>query len=158
MAVLVGSMKFPIGPGSTVTLHLSLALEDGLIAESTFEGEPHTFTMGDGTLLPGLELALHGLRTGDTQRLLLHPTQAYGLRDPAKRHHLPRTAFPDDINLEPGLVIGFTDAGGEEVPGTVLAVGDAAVEVDFNHPLAGHAVTFEVQIIKVIPADDDAKG
>jgi FKBP-type peptidyl-prolyl cis-trans isomerase SlpA len=149
------AVKHSIGAGSTVTLHFSLALEDGLVAESTFDGEPHCFTMGDGSLLPGLELALHGLRPGDTQRLVLHPEQAYGPRDPARIHVMPRTAFADDINLEPGLIIAFTDTGGEELPGIVLSVTDSAVEVDFNHPLAGHAVTFKVKIIDAIPGDND---
>jgi FKBP-type peptidyl-prolyl cis-trans isomerase SlpA len=152
---LTSGVKYPIGAGSTVTLHLSLALEDGRIAESSFGGEPHTFTLGDGSLLPGLELALYGLRPGDTQRLVLHPAQAFGVRDPAKRHHMPRSVFADDISLEPGLIIGFTDTGGEELPGTVLSVTDTAVEVDFNHPLAGHAVTFDVEIIDVLPGDSD---
>jgi FKBP-type peptidyl-prolyl cis-trans isomerase SlpA len=150
--VLIRAVKYPIGAGSTVTLHLSLALEDGRIAESTFGDAPHTFTLGDGSLLPGLELALYGLRPGDTQSLVLHPDQAYGARDPARIHPMPRTAFADDISLEPGLIIGFTDTGGEEISGTVLSVTDTAVEVDFNHPLAGHAVTFEVEIIDVVPA------
>lgn len=151
-------VKYPIEAGSTVTLHLTLALEDGRVAESTREGEPHTFTLGDGSLLPGLELALYGLRPGDTQRLLLHPEQAFGLRDPAKLHHLPRALFADDLGLEPGTVIGFTDSGGEEIPGTVLSVTETAVEVDFNHPLAGHAVTFDVEIIDVIPGTGDDAG
>ncbi len=112
-------VKYPIGAGSTVTLHFSLTLEDGTVADSTFDGEPHTFILGDGSLLRGLELALYGLRPGDTQRLLLHPEQTFGMRDPAKIHHLPRAEFADDITLEPGIIIGFTDAGGEEIPGTV---------------------------------------
>jgi len=152
---LIEGVKYPIGAGSTVTLHLLLALEDGRVAESSFDGEPHTFTMGDGTLLPGLEMALYGLRPGDTQQLVLHPAQAFGLRDPARIHVMPRTSFTDDISLEPGLIIGFTDTAGVEMPGTVLSVTDAAVEVDFNHPLAGHAITFDVEIIDVIPADSN---
>jgi FKBP-type peptidyl-prolyl cis-trans isomerase SlpA len=150
---LTRGVKYPIGAGSTVTLHLALVLEDGRVAESTFDAEPHTFTLGDGSLLPGLELALYGLRPGDAQRLVLHPEQAFGVRDPAKLHHLPRAVFADDISLEPGIIIGFTDTGGEEIPGTVLSVNDAAVDVDFNHPLAGHAITFDVEIIDVVPAD-----
>jgi FKBP-type peptidyl-prolyl cis-trans isomerase SlpA len=150
---LIAGVKYSIGAGSTVTLHLSLALEDGMVAESTFEGEPHTFTVGDGSLLPGLELALYGLRPGDTQHLVLHPAQAFGLRDPARIHVMPRTSFAGDISLEPGLIVGFTDTGGAELPGTVLSVSDMAVEVDFNHPLAGHAITLDVEIIDVIPAD-----
>jgi FKBP-type peptidyl-prolyl cis-trans isomerase SlpA len=151
-------VKYPIGAGSTVTLHFSLTLEDGTVADSTLGGEPHTFTLGDGSLLRGLELALYGLRAGATQRLLLHPEQAFGMRDPAKIHHLPRAEFADDIALEPGIIIGFTDPGGAEIPGTVLSATDAAVEVDFNHPLAGHAVTFDVEIIDVVPVGiDDAE-
>ena len=152
---MIRAVKYSIGAGSTVTLHLSLALEDGQVAESSFDGEPHTFTMGDGSLLPGLEMALYGLRPGDAQRLVLHPAQAFGARDTARIHTLSRTAFTDDISLEPGLIIGFTDTGGAELPGTVLSVTDAAVEVDFNHPLAGHAITFDVEIIDVIPGSGD---
>jgi FKBP-type peptidyl-prolyl cis-trans isomerase SlpA len=148
-------MKYPISPGSTVTLHLSLTLEDGTLAESTFGDVPLTFTMGDGTLVTGLELALYGLVPGDTQRLVLRPEQAFGPRDPDKIHRLSRSAFPDDMVLEPGLIIGFDAPGGEELPGAVLAVEDDSVEVDFNHPMAGHAVTFEVEIIDVIPAADE---
>ena len=152
---MIEGVKYSIGAGSTVTLHLSLALEDGSIAESTFDGEPHTFTLGDGSLLPGLELALYGLRPGDTQRLVLHPAQAFGARDPAKLHHMPRSVFADDLSLDPGNIIGFTDPGGVEISGTVLSVTDTAVEVDFNHPLAGHAITFEVEIIDVVPTHSD---
>ena len=154
---LTRRVKYPIGAGSTVTLHFSLTLEDGTVADSTLGGEPHTFTLGDGSLLRGLELALYGLRAGATQRLLLHPEQTFGMRDPANIHHLPRVEFADDITLEPGIIIGFTNPGGEEIPGTVLSATEAAVEVDFNHPLAGHAVTFCVEFIDVLPGDiDDA--
>jgi hypothetical protein len=101
--------KHSIGVGSTVTLHLSLALEDGTVAEETFGGEPHTFRMGDGSLVHGLELGLYGLKPGDTQRLKLYPEQAWGLRDPEKIHRLPRERFATDMQLEPGLIIGFGD-------------------------------------------------
>jgi FKBP-type peptidyl-prolyl cis-trans isomerase SlpA len=104
---------------------------------------------------PASSWRFYGLRPGDAQRLVLHPEQAFGVRDPAKIHHLPRAVFADDLSLDPGIIIGFTGTGGEEIPGTVLSVTDAAVEVDFNHPLAGHAVTFDVEIIDVIPADSN---
>jgi FKBP-type peptidyl-prolyl cis-trans isomerase SlpA len=146
-------MKHQIGIASTVTLHLSLTLEDGTVAESTFGEAPLTFTMGDGTLVHGLELALYGLRPGDTQRLELYPEQAFGLRDPEKIHRLPRAQFSPDMMLEPGLIIGFTTAEGEEIPGSVQSVTDDEVEVDFNHPMAGHTVVFEVEILDVVPAE-----
>ena len=148
-------IKHPIGVGSTVTLHLSLTLEDGTVAEETFSGEPHTFRMGDGSLVHGLELGLYGLKPGDTQRLKLDPVQAYGLRDPQKVQRLPRERFSGDIQPEPGLIIGFETPDGAEMPGAVLSVSDTSVEVDFNHPLAGHAITFDVEIIDVVPGEQE---
>jgi len=144
-------VNFPISPESTVTLHLSLGLEDGTIAESTFADEPLTFTMGDGTLVEGLELGLYGLKAGDTQRLVLEPEQAFGLHDPARLHQLSRAEFSTELELEPGVIIGFDTPSGEELPGTIVALTDEMVEVDFNHPLAGRVVVFEVEIIAVVP-------
>ena len=144
-------MKYPISPEFTVTLHLSLALEDGTVMESTFEDEPLTFTMGDGTLVEGLELGLYGLKAGDKQRLVLDPEQAFGLHDAARRHTMARSAFPDDQVLEPGLIMGFDTPAGEELSGTILSVDGDSVAVDFNHPLAGRVVVFEVEILEVVP-------
>lgn len=146
-------MNIPIGMDSSVIMHLSLTLEDGTVAESTFGEEPLSFTMGDGTLVRGLELGLYGLRPGDTQRLELYPEQAFGLRNPDKIHSMPRADFDDEMVLEPGVIIGFETPDGEEIPGSVLSVSDESVEVDFNHPLAGHTVIFDVEIIDVIPAE-----
>lgn len=145
-------MNEPISPGSRVTLHLALTLADGTVAESTFGDEPFSFTMGDGSLLRGLEIALYGLYPGAVQRLELTPQQSYGLHDPARIHTLPRSTFGADLELAPGQIIGFETEQGEELAGAVLAVNDTSVEVDFNHPLAGHTLVFDVEIIDVIAA------
>lgn len=146
-------MDVPVGIGSTVTLHFALTLEDGTVAESTFGAEPHTFTMGDGSLVHGLELALYGLRPGAVQRLVLQPEQAYGPRDPQRIRRLPRARFAGGMTPEPGQIIGFETPQGDELPGSVLAVTEEAVEVDFNHPLAGHRLVFEVEILDVVPPE-----
>ena len=147
-------MNYPISPESTVTLHLSLALEDGTVAESTFDDEPLTFTMGDGTLVEGLELGLYGLKAGATQRLVLQPQQAFGLHDPDKLHQLARADFSPQLQLEPGVIIGFDTPSGEELSGTIISLTDETVTVDFNHPLAGRVVVFEVEIVSVVPAQE----
>ena len=147
-------MNYPISPGSTVTLHLSLALEDGTVAESTFDDEPLTFTMGDGTLVEGLELGLYGLKAGATQRPVLQPQQAFGLHDPDKLHQLARADFSPQLQLEPGVIIGFDTPSGEELSGTIISLTDETVIVDFNHPLAGRVVVFEVEIVSVVPAQE----
>ena len=138
-----------IAPGSRITLHLSLSLADGTEVLSTFDDDPETLTLGDGTLVQGLELALYGLRAGDEQTLTLSPEQAFGLRDPANVHPMARADFPPEVTPEPGAVIGFTTPSGEEVGGTVLELDDQQAVVDFNHPLAGHEVIFRVHILSV---------
>ena len=146
-------MKVPIGIASTVTLHLSLTLEDGTVAETTFGDEPLEFTMGDETLVHGLELALYGLMPGDVQRLELYPEQAFGVRDPDNIHAVPRADFDPGIALKPGVIVGFETDAGDELAGAILSLDEESVEVDFNHPLAGHTIVFDVEIIDVVPAD-----
>ena len=135
-------------------MHFSLALENGTQAISTFDEEPLEFSMGDGTLQPGLELGLFGLRPGDEQTLTLTPDQAYGWHDEQMIHHMSLSDFDGKIKPEPGQLVAFSTAEGDEAPGIVLSVEDDQVEVDFNHPLAGHNVVYRVEILAV----EDAAG
>lgn len=83
-------------------MHFALALEGGTQAISTFDDEPLEFQMGDGTLQPGLELGLFGLRAGDSQTLTLTPDQAYGWHDDKMIHQVPLSDFAGKIEPEPG--------------------------------------------------------
>jgi len=148
-------IKFPVTERATVTLHLSLTLEDGTVAESTFDDEPLVFTMGEGVLDHGLELALYGLVRGDKQRLTLDPGQAFGQYDPDRVHTLARDAFAADMALAPGVIIGFDTEAGEELAGAILEVDEKTVKVDFNHPLAGRTIIYDVEILDVIPAETE---
>lgn len=130
-------------------MHFSLQLADGMPVESSFDTEPVTFVLGDGTLDHGLELALYGLRPNARQTLTLMPGQAFGRRDESAVHMLPKTSFPDDMTLQPGQIIAFTGADNEPLAGAVLEVGPEQVKMDFNHPLAGREIIFEVQILAV---------
>ena len=135
--------------GSHVTMHFSLALADGMLVESSFNDQPVSFVLGDGSIDKGLELALIGLVAGARQRLTLMPGQAYGERDESAIQSVPKSRFPEDMDLEPGQIIGFTGENGEEVAGAIIAIEDQQVTVDFNHPLAGREIDFEVQILAV---------
>ena len=135
--------------GSAVTMHFSLALADGMLVESSFNDQPVSFVLGDGSLDKGLELALIGLRAGDRQKLTLMPGQAFGERDESAIQSVPISRFPEDMDLEPGQIIGFTGENGEEVAGAIVAIEDQEVTVDFNHPLAGREISFDVQILNV---------
>ncbi len=140
-----------IGPGSEVLMHFSLSLADGTVADSTREGEPLRFVMGDGTLIEGLELVLYGLKKGDRQCLSIEPRDAFGFPDEDNIHTMPRSEFPADMQLEVGMIIGFSTPSGEEVPGAIQEIKDDEIVVDFNHPLAGHEVIFDVEILEVKP-------
>jgi FKBP-type peptidyl-prolyl cis-trans isomerase SlpA len=152
-------MNSVIVPGSTVRMHFSLQLEDGTVVETSRPGDPVEFEMGDGTLIGGLERALYGLKTGDKQTLRISPQEGYGMRDPAHVHVLKRDSFDAELALEPGLVMGFELPTGEYVHGTVVSFDADEVRVDFNHPLAGREVKFEVEILdvetQVVANEDD---
>lgn len=139
-----------IAPGSRVVMHYRLAMEDGSVVDSTWDDdEPIAFVIGDGTMAAGLDDALQGLKAGDHVTLHLAPDQAFGQKDTANIHTMSREEFDPQMPLEPGLVIGFTLPNGEELPGMVLEVEEESVLVDFNHPLSGHNIMFEVLILDV---------
>lgn len=146
----VSSEQTVIGPGSKVRMHFNITLEDGTVAETTRDdNEPIEFIMGDGTMVQGLELALYGLKAGDKQTLTIEPKLAFGYPDPNNVHSMPRDDFPTEMQLAKGVIVEFNTPAGDEVPGTIMEVGESEVKVDFNHPLAGHEITFEVEIISV---------
>ena len=113
--------------GSKVRLHFSIALEDGNIAESTFDDEPVEITIGAGELEEGLEWALIGLKPHDRQCLQLMPGQAFGYYDPKAVHTMSRRHFSKDLSLEPGVIIAFTTPAGDTVPGLIRAVSHESV-------------------------------
>ena len=141
-----------IGPGTRVTLHFAILLPTGEEVDSTFSGKPATFEVGDGNLLPGFESALHGMRPGESATLTVEPEQAFGMPHPDNIQQLPRDTFAPDMVLEPGLVVSFADAARAEVPGVVVEFDEDVVTVDFNHPLAGRELRFDVNVIRVEPA------
>jgi FKBP-type peptidyl-prolyl cis-trans isomerase SlpA len=87
------------------------------------------------------------LKAGDSRSYVLPPNKAFGEHNPENVHAIPRTQFSTDIALEEGLLIGFSGASGEELPGLVKSVNEQFVLIDFNHPLAGKDIIFEVEII-----------
>ena len=105
--------------------------------------------IGDGNLPEGFEKLLYGLRAGHKETFLVKPEHAFGMHNPSNVQLIARKQFADDMQLEPGLVVSFADANQSELPGVIKSVGDKMVEVDFNHPLAGQSVLFDVDIIDV---------
>ncbi|MFG0833020.1 FKBP-type peptidyl-prolyl cis-trans isomerase [Aeromonas bivalvium] len=143
-------MSTLIGHDSRVLFHFTIKLEDGSVADSTqLHGKPARLTMGDGSLTPQFEQCLLGLRQGEAKSFTLSPEQAFGLSNPDNIYHLDRAKFGADVEPKVGAIIVFDQPNGGELPGIVRAVQGMSVTVDFNHPLAGHTVTFEVEILGV---------
>mgnify|MGYP000412735178 CR=1 FL=1 len=137
-----------IGPDCKVTLHFAIKLEDGQLIDSNFEADPATFVVGDGQLLEGFEKTLLGMQAGDEAVIDISPEQGFGMSNPNNIQRIPRDQF-GDMELEPGLVVSFADAGNGELPGVISDFDEKMVSVDFNHPLAGKQLKFDVKIISV---------
>ena len=144
-----------IAQGSQVALHFSVALENGVEIDNTrSHPEPVNLVIGDGNLLEGFEKSLLGLRAGDRRTVHLPPEDAFGPWNPDNVQLFDTVQFvkTGEGRPEVGTMMEFQDKGGGTLAGVVKSVNDDKVEVDFNHPLAGRNVVFEVEIAKVTPA------
>lgn len=138
-----------IHENSKVTLHFSLRLTDGQIVDSTFEKRPATLIIGDGNLPQGFEKHLLGMDIGDRRTVRVMPEDAFGQSNPANLQTVAREKFAHTGDLTSGMVVSFKDAAGAELPGVISTIEDDAVVVDFNHPLAGKDLEFEIEILNV---------
>jgi len=137
-----------INHDTLVTLHFTLKLPNGDVVDTTLDKQPATFKVGDGSLLPGFEQALFGLKAGDKRSFEIEPERGYVPGNPQNLQNISRDQF-DEMEVEEVLLVIFQDAAGGELPGVVKTIHETVVEVDFNHPLAGKIITFDVEIIDV---------
>jgi len=143
-----------IHQNSKVTLHFTLRLVDGQVVDSTPEQQPATLTIGDGNLPIGFERHLLGLETGDRRTVRVGTEDAFGQLNPSNVQTYKKDQFAESGELSLGTVIAFKDAAGAELPGVIADIQDESIVVDFNHPLAGKELDFEVEIVAVGVADD----
>ena len=134
-----------VGPGTRVTLHFSLRLESGHEVDRT--REPATFVVGDGNLPDGFERAMFGLEAGADAALRIAPEHGFGLPSRERMLTLPMERFRR-IPLQRGIVVSFDTPDGP-LAGVVAVIEEESVTVDFNHPLAGHTLLFDVEILDV---------
>lgn len=138
---------------SAVLVHFTLKLEDGSTAESTrASGKPSLFRLGDGSLSQGLETQLLGLKAGDKHSFTLAPEEAFGAVSPDLIQYFSRRDFIEAGEPEVGAIMLFTGMGGSEMPGVIREISGDSITVDFNHPLAGHRVQFDIEVLEIDPA------
>jgi len=154
VSLSIGSARAPIGPGTKVTLTFSLSLGSGEVIDSTGD-KPVDFVVGDGNLLPGFEKALFGLKAGDSQLLEIAALDAFGEPNEDNVQRIKRSSFQKNMELAEGLMMSFSDAQNAELPGVIVGIDDDYVDVDFNHPLAGKTILFDVSILNVAQVSNE---
>lgn len=141
-----------VATGSHVAVVYTLSLADGTEVDRATLDDPFQFIVGDGAWIAGLEEVLVGMTAGERQHYLIAAEEAFGLSDPEQVHTLPRTTFQAEIDgeaLAPGVVLSFEAPSGDLVPATIVELREEEVRVDFNHPLAGRDLQFEVEVVAV---------
>jgi FKBP-type peptidyl-prolyl cis-trans isomerase SlpA len=145
-----------VTPGSHITLHYRLSLADGAEVMNTFADKPATLLLGAGQLAPPLENVLLGLKVGHHSTFQLAPGQAFGPRNPDLIQRVSLATLLENSmigeHFSPGDLIEFNAPRGGRYAGVLKEVGETSTLFDFNHPLAGAALAFEVQIIGILQA------
>ena len=138
-----------ISTNTVVSFHYTLADESGNIVEDSHkDGTPSVYLHGSNNILPGLESALAGRAVGENIKVTLEPYAAYGLRNANKIERIPAKYLKHEGKLKPGKLVRIDSNQGMKTA-TVVKVGKFSVDVDMNHPLAGQAISFDIDIVDI---------
>ena len=135
--------------GDTVKIHYTGTLDDGTQFDSSSGREPLQFTLGSGQVIAGFEKAVEGMAVGDSKKVNIPPEQAYGPRHEQMIQEVPKTALPDDLEPVEGMALQAQGQDGRLVNLTVTAVQEDSITVDGNHPLAGQALNFDIELVDI---------
>lgn len=125
-------------------------IADGKTFEENEDPAGDLLHLGQDEIHTNIESILIGLSEGEVARYVITPDQAFGYPDKNAIQTVPRDTFPTDFAIAEGNVISFSLPSGEAIPGHIMAIQDDSVKVDFNHPLAGHTITLELEIISIM--------
>jgi FKBP-type peptidyl-prolyl cis-trans isomerase SlpA len=143
-------MSETVKPDSLVTLHYRLATVDDIEIVSTFDATPATLQLGSGELAPPLEAHLNGLPVGARRIFTLGPEEAFGPHNTQLLQRLPRAELPAAGKIELHALVEFVAPGGGKFTGMIRELDADSALVDFNHPLAGKTIRFEVEVVGIL--------
>jgi FKBP-type peptidyl-prolyl cis-trans isomerase SlpA len=143
-------MSEQVKADSFVTLHYRVATRDDVELVSTFGHTPATLQLGSGELAPPLEACVVGLPVGEHHVFLLDAAQAFGPANPELVHRIARKELPGNAPVELHGLIEFAAPDGSKFAGIVRELDDDSALIDFNHPLAGKGIRFEVQVVGIL--------
>ena len=140
-------MNKTVSKGKVISLEYTLKLEDGKVVDTNVGGDPLTFTQGNNQIIRGVESALEGMEVGQAKQAVVPPVEGYGDPDPGAFHEMPKENLPQEIQVCTQL--HGKDTSGREIRPIVSAIKDETVLLDFNHPLAGKTLYFDLKVVNV---------
>jgi peptidylprolyl isomerase len=135
--------------GDTVKIHYTGTLDDGTQFDSSAGRDPLEFQIGSGQVIPGFDKAVEGMAVGDKKNVRIEAADAYGERHEQLVQQVPRSALPDDLTPEEGMALQSQSPEGQVMMLMVTAVGEEEITVDANHPLAGKALSFDIELVSI---------
>lgn len=140
-----------IKKGDRVKLEYVGSLEDGTVFDSSDKHEEaFEFTVGNGQLIKGFDDAVIGMKIGGEKEIKIQPDDAYGQHNPELVKEMPKDCFPQDQEINSGMMFMINLQDGRQIPALITVVTDETVTIDVNHPLAGKILIFKIKIIDVI--------
>ena len=135
--------------GDTVRIHYTGKLDDGTEFDSSAGRDPLEFALGSGQVISGFDDAVTGMTVGDKKSVRMEAEQAYGERHEELVQEVPRSALPEEIKPEEGMALQSQSPEGQVMNLVVTNVADESITVDANHPLAGQALSFDIELVEI---------
>jgi len=140
--------------GQVVSMEYTLRV-DGKVIDSSAGGDPLEYLHGAANIIPGLERELEGMSVGESKAVIVAPEDGYGETDEEAYLDAPRSEFPDDMSLQPGVEMELSMEDGHRMYARVESVEGDMVRLNMNHPLAGKELHFDVKVVGLREATDE---
>ncbi len=138
--------------GDTVRVHYEGRLTDGQVFDSSEGGEPLEFEVGSGQVITGFDEGVQGMSVGDKKTIEIEADDAYGQRNEALTREVPRDSMTLENDPQPGMNLVLQLPDGNEIPVAITEVTEEAITLDANHPLAGHKLIFDIELVGLTEA------
>ena len=135
--------------GDTVKIHYTGTLDDDTEFDSSAGREPLELTLGGGQVIAGFDNAVDGMTVGDSKTVTIPPAEAYGDRHDQLVQQVPKSSLPDEMKPEIGMQLQSQGPDGQVMNLVVAEVTEESITVDANHPLAGQALTFAIELVEI---------
>ncbi len=148
----------PLKPDQVVTIAYNLTDESGALIDSATHDHPFAFLSGQGQILPKLEEKIGTMLIGGKNKVTLEPADGYGEYQEAAIQSVPKKEFPADTEIKEGMSFVANSPDGHQMPFVIKEIAEEEVKVDFNHPLAGRTLNFDLELLDIRDATQEEKS